>query len=88
MVDMVAHMKTTVELSDALLEAAREIAAADGTTLRSLIEAGLRQEIDLRAQKRNFRLRKVSFGGKGLQPELQQASWDQIRALAYEGHGG
>ena len=85
---MVSHMKTTVELSDALLEEAREVMAAEGTTLRRLIEAGLRQQLDQRANRAEFRLRKVPFGGEGLQPGVSAGSWEQIRALAYEGHGG
>ena len=81
-------MKTTVELADTLVEEARELATAEGTTLRSLIEAGLRKELERREDKRPFRLRQASFAGEGLVPELDGSSWDQIRALAYEGHGG
>jgi hypothetical protein len=80
---MVAHMKTTVEISDALLEAARKIAASEGTTLRELIEAGLRHTLSERKKPRPFKLRKASFRGKGLQSGLKGAGWDR----AYEGRG-
>ena len=33
------------------------------------------------------RLRAASFNGKGLRPELEGASWDRLRELAYESHG-
>ena len=35
-------MKTTVEISDSLAEEAKRVAARERTTLRALIEAGLR----------------------------------------------
>lgn len=77
-------MKTTIEISDPLLNEAKKVAATEGTTLRSLVEQGLRRVIDDR--KRNppaFRLRLVTSGGKGLNPDLAGKSWDEIRELAY-----
>ena len=38
-------MKTTVEISDALLKEARRVAARRNVTLRTLIEEGLRQVV-------------------------------------------
>ena len=38
-------MKTTVEISDALLDEARRAAARERTTVRALIEEGLRKVI-------------------------------------------
>jgi hypothetical protein len=34
-----------------------------------------------------FKLRKVSFRGKGLQPQMAGAAWQQIRDAAYQGRG-
>jgi hypothetical protein len=85
--DMVTHMKTTVEISDSLLEAAKRVAAREGTTLRELIEAGLRQTLKNRREHGQFKLRKASFRGSGLQPQLQGVSWDRLRDMAYEGRG-
>ena len=84
---MVTHMKTTVEISDSLLEAAKRVAAREGITLRELIEAGLRQVIKDRKQSASFKLRKASFRGNGLQAPLLGASWDRLREMAYEGRG-
>ena len=79
-------MKTTVEISDGILDEARKVAAREGTTVRALIEAGLRKEVQQRRRGGGrFRLRRASFKGRGLRPELQGASWDRIRDLAYEG---
>jgi hypothetical protein len=80
-------MKTTIEISDPLLEAARQVAGREKTTVRALVEEGLRKVIEDRAQGSGFKLRKVTFKGRGLQPQAAGASWEQIRELIYEGHG-
>jgi hypothetical protein len=84
---MVTHMKTTVDISDSLLEAAKRVAAAEGITLRELIEAGLRETLKNRRRPSRFKMRKASFRGKGLQSPLQGASWERLREMAYEGRG-
>jgi len=81
-------MKTTVEISDSLFEEARKVAHRERTTLRGLVEEGLRKIISDRKRRKGFRLRKVTFKGNGLQSHLAGASWDQIRELSYEGRGG
>jgi hypothetical protein len=61
-------MKTTVEIADELLGAARTAAAQERTTLRALIEEGLRAVLQRRRQRRKaFRLRDASFHGDGVQ---------------------
>jgi hypothetical protein len=84
---MASHMKTTVHIPDALLEEAKAIASREGSTLRELIEAGLRREVTERRRRRRFELRDASFTGRGLQPEFRDAGWDHIRDAIYEGHG-
>jgi hypothetical protein len=80
-------MKTTIEISDALLEAARKVSRREKTTVRSLVEEGLRKVIAEREGSRTFKLRKATFKGNGLQPQVAGASWDRIRGLIYEGRG-
>jgi hypothetical protein len=84
---MVARMKTTVEISDPLLEEAKRTAARDRTTVRALIEQGLRMALEGRSRKGRFRLRDASVRGSGLQHSVKGASWDRVRELAYEGRG-
>lgn len=84
---MVRCMKTTVEISDSLLEAARGEARRTRTTVRALIELGLRRVLDERKSAKPFRLRRATYQGKGLQPPLSDADWDAIRQRAYEGRG-
>ena len=81
-------MKTTVEISDKLLDEAKKLAAREGTSVRALIEQGLRQIITARKRPGVFRLRKATFKGHGLQPAASTATWEQIRDMAYEGRGG
>lgn len=80
-------MKTTIDISEPLLEEARRTATREGITLRALVEQGLRQVIAERARRKPFRLRDASVGGEGLRPELRDAGWDQIRDIIYEGRG-
>jgi hypothetical protein len=84
---MVSHMKTTVELSDALLEEAKSVASRERTTLRAIVEEGIREVLKKRKRRGVFRLRKASFRGKGLQPGLTEGSWETVRDLIYEGRG-
>lgn len=77
-------MKTTIDIADPLLAEARKIAASEGTTLRALVEQGLRRVITENKRKPKFRLKLVTFKGDGLQPHLKNASWAEIRDLSYE----
>jgi len=85
---MGSHMKTTVEIADGLFETARRIAERERTTLRALIEEGLRHVTAARREPRDFRMRRNTFKGKGLSPDLSGRAWDAIRARAYDDHGG
>jgi hypothetical protein len=58
-------MKVRLDISDQLLCDARQLAVREGTTLRVLIERGLRRVVAEANQKRPFQLRKASFKGRG-----------------------
>ncbi len=81
-------MKTTIELPDDLLEAAKQYARQNHTTLRAVIADGLGRVLAEPKPSRRFRLRDASVDGNGLHAELRDAGWEPIRALAYEGRGG
>ncbi len=81
-------MKTTIEIADPLLRAARKLASREGVTLKALVERGLHRVIAETEGGAPFRLRKASFKGKGLQPDMADADWRRIRQKAYEGRGG
>ena len=80
---MGTHMKTTIEISDAIFERAKALAAREGTTVRALVEDGLRQVLRMR-RTGQFRLRDASVEGQGLTPEFQNAGWDKLRDALYE----
>ena len=82
---MGTHMKTTIEIPDALLAQAKAKAAREKTTLRALVAAGLVHVIGNKPPRRKFKM--VTFKGRGLQPEFQGASWEKIRDAIYEGRG-
>ncbi len=86
-VSIYTHMKTTIDIADALFREARQIARREGTTLRALVEEGLRRVLRERRTSPGFRLRRATFKGEGLAPDLESGSWEQVRRRVYEGRG-
>jgi hypothetical protein len=82
--DIVSSMKTTVDLTDQLLRDAQELARREGTTLKALIEAGLRAVLTQRADAPLFTLDDASVGGRGLQPAFRDAGWELLRDASYD----
>jgi hypothetical protein len=62
---------------------AQELARRERTTLRALIEAGLRDVIKRRSTDLSFVLTDASVDGRGLQPEFQGAPWERVRDAVY-----
>jgi len=87
---MASHMKTTIHIADSLFEEAKDIARQEKTTLKALIDQGLRKVVAERRGRKPgaFKLRRASFKGQGLQPHVAGATWDQILDISYEGRGG
>jgi hypothetical protein len=85
---MVVRVKTTVDIAEAMLREAKLIAAREGTTLKALIDEGLRHVIDERAQqKTGFRLRDVRYGDSVGAPGIDPNDWMSIKHLV-RGAGG
>jgi len=80
-------MKTCIEITDALLDEIRDLGAREGTTVRALVEEGLRRVLEERHRAAAFKLRRVTFGGRGMRREVEDAPWGAIRDLAYRGRG-
>jgi hypothetical protein len=83
-------MKTTIHIPDSLFEEARKVARQERTTLKALVEEGLRKVTTERRSRGAgaFELRRASFKGEGLQSHLAEVSWDRILDVSYEGRGG
>lgn len=81
-------MKTTVEIPDDLMKKAKALAAKRGTTLRSIIERGIRTTLNEERRLARYELPDRSVSGKGLQAGFQHREWADIRNAAYTGRGG
>lgn len=80
-------MKTTVELPDGLLREAKRVALRERTTVRALIERGLRMVVSPRRSAARFTLRTASFRGDGLVAGASLRDWEAIRDLTYSERG-
>jgi len=84
---MIIIMKTTINISDAILLKAKELASQQHITLTQLFEEGLAKVVEERSRHSAYDVHPILFDGNGLQPEFETASWSKIRDVAYEGHG-
>jgi predicted transcriptional regulator len=80
-------MKTTIELPEELLKRSRALARRVNTTLKALIEEGLRLALRARTRKRAAPFAVQPFQGDGLAPEFTAAGWDRIREEIYRDRG-
>jgi Arc/MetJ family transcription regulator len=80
-------MKTTIELPDALVKQARQVARAEGATLRALVEEGLQHALRARRQREKKDLDFATFGGSGLTEAFESSDWAALRDEVYRGRG-
>jgi hypothetical protein len=80
-------MKTTIDISDHLLNRAREVARREKISIRELAEEGLALAIAKREAHRAHPVKPVVFKGKGLSPEFRGKSWTEIREAIYKDAG-
>ena len=80
-------MKTTIELPDDLLERSKAVARRENSTLKALIEEGLRLALRARAQKRPVPFEVQPFKGDGLSREFSALGWEKIRDEIYRDRG-
>ena len=85
--EWVTHMKTTIELPDDLLERSKAVARRENSTLKALIEEGLRLALRARIRKRAAPFALQPFPGDGLSPEFADAGWEATRDEIYRDRG-
>jgi hypothetical protein len=79
-------VKTTLDISDELLQRAKRHARKSGKTLRAVIEEGLRLALASNSQKASrFRLPDRSQGTRRGPNPLEQRSWQDLRDEIYGG---
>ena len=83
--DTILHVKTTVEISPALVGRCQRLAQKERLTLSALVEEGLRRVIADRERKPAFRLRRTPFTGGGFCKGFDAASWNRVRDAIYDG---
>lgn len=80
-------MKTTIDIANDLSIRARELAAKRGTTLRAVVEEGLRMALAEDRGEMQYRLPDKSVRGRGLHREFQTKPWSDILEASYGGRG-
>ncbi len=76
-------MKTTIEISDALLIRAKRHAQKVGKPLRAIVEDGLRKVLQAESRTTRYRLRDLSVGRSGARNPLDAMSWQDLRDEIY-----
>ncbi|MFI6165804.1 type II toxin-antitoxin system VapB family antitoxin [Nocardia sp. NPDC051052] len=79
-------MRTTLDLDDALLRAAKQRAARDGRSLTSLIEEALRMLLEELGERDTAKMDIAlpTYGGDGLQVGVNLADWRTVRDADYD----
>lgn len=83
------HMRTTIDVPDALLNQAKNVAASSGNTVRELVIEGLSEVVSRRLAEAatTYHLPARAVGGQGLQPGITDLRWDAVRDLVYDETG-
>ncbi len=76
-------MKTTVDIADDLLKRSQQLARREGSTLRAVLEEGLRLVLKERRMPGSRAFRFPTFGKGGLNAEFRDADWEKIRTSIY-----
>lgn len=76
-------VKTTVDIADELLKRSQQLAKREGSTLRAVLEEGLRMVLKDRRTPGSRPFRFPTFGKGGLNAEFREADWEKIRTTIY-----
>jgi Arc/MetJ family transcription regulator len=79
-------MKTTIEISDALLTRAKRYAKKNGKSLRVIVEEGIRRVLDAEPARSGYKLPDRSVGNPRTKNPLEALTWQDLRDEIYGGH--
>jgi hypothetical protein len=85
--NMLLHMRTSIDIPDSLMRRAKSLARARGTTLRELLIDGLRSVVDRGAGSPRHRMTDRSFGEGGLVDGLSWSESERMDELVYGDRG-
>ena len=80
-------MKTTIDLPDDLLARSKAVARRENSTLKALIEEGLRRVLRARSHKQVAPFAVQPFEGDGMNPDFAAAGWEKIRDEIHRDRG-
>lgn len=86
--NMLRHMRTTLDLPDPLFKKVKQLARARNVPFRAVVAEALARLLEEQPSRRAYSLPDRSFRGDGLVDGLVDSDWERIRELAYEGRGG
>jgi hypothetical protein len=81
---MLSHMRTSVDIPDALLRRAKKLAQERGVSLRQLLLEGLRSVVERDGKTSTHRMRDCSFGTGGLVEGLAWSDGERMNELIHE----
>ncbi len=77
-------MTATIELNETLVQNVQRLAHKRNLTFQQVIESALQSFLTADQETgKEFHLRKNSFRGHGLQPDIKEGDWDTIREHIY-----
>lgn len=79
------HVKTTLDIHDALLARAKRHARKTGRPLRAVVEEGLRNVLSSVPSRPQYHLPDCSYGDAGRRDPLESLSWQDLREMTYGG---
>jgi hypothetical protein len=85
--NMLRHMRTSVDIPDPLLRRARSLARQRGITLRQLRIDGLRAALDHETSPSEHRMEDRSYGEGGLVGGLSWSDVERLDELTYGDRG-
>ena len=80
-------MKTTIDIHDELLVAAKNLAHDERRSLRSVVEEALRELLAQRSENAKWTLPDRSFGGDGVHGAHVHSGWRELADETYDGRG-